>query len=101
MEFITYSKSSVASTIPERVSVLTTDGRYLLGTLKGFDQKLNVILSQCEERVFGGDGVEVVDLGVYVVRGESVWVEHLETIRAEGWHGGGPETENLRNSFES
>lgn len=45
------------------------------GLLKGFDQKVNIILSDTEERVFSKtDGTEVVPLGLYIVRGENVWV---------------------------
>ena len=43
------------------VSVVTNDGRTMLGTLKGLDQKLNVILEECKERVFSKDeGMEEV-----------------------------------------
>mmetsp|Transcript_7741 Transcript_7741/g.12319 ORF Transcript_7741/g.12319 Transcript_7741/m.12319 type:complete len:85 (-) Transcript_7741:179-433(-) len=34
------------------VSIITNDGRNIVGTLKGLDQKLNVILEECHERVF-------------------------------------------------
>ena len=44
-----------------QVSVVTNDGRTMFGTLKGLDQKLNVILEECKERVFSKDeGVEEV-----------------------------------------
>ena len=43
------------------VSVVTNDGRTMFGTLKGLDQKLNVILEECKERVFSKEeGVEEV-----------------------------------------
>jgi small nuclear ribonucleoprotein (snRNP)-like protein len=43
------------------VSVVTNDGRTMFGTLKGLDQKLNLILEECKERVFSKeDGVEEV-----------------------------------------
>ena len=51
-----------------QVSVVTNDGRTMFGTLKGLDQKLNVILEECKERVFSKDeGVEevgVAELGM-------------------------------------
>ncbi|CAG8745116.1 37794_t:CDS:2 [Gigaspora margarita] len=34
------------------VEVITSDGRVIVGTFKGFDQTKNVILSSCHERVF-------------------------------------------------
>lgn len=44
-----------------QVSVVTNDGRTMFGTLKGLDQKLNVILEECKERVFSKEeGVEEV-----------------------------------------
>ena len=44
-----------------RVSVITNDGRNIVGVLKGLDQKLNIVLEECHERVFASDaGVEQV-----------------------------------------
>ncbi|CDS03735.1 hypothetical protein LRAMOSA01136 [Lichtheimia ramosa] len=54
------------------VLVVTLDGRVLVGTLKGTDQNANVILEKCQERVFSMDGTEVVPLGLYLVRGDSL-----------------------------
>ena len=43
------------------------------GLMKGFDQSTNLILSQCHERIFSlQDGVETVELGLYIVRGDNV-----------------------------
>ncbi|KAK4048037.1 U6 snRNA-associated Sm-like protein LSm8 [Microbotryomycetes sp. JL201] len=43
------------------------------GELKGFDQTTNVILSGSTERVYSMDeGVEEVDLGLYLVRGDNI-----------------------------
>ncbi|GJN89310.1 hypothetical protein Rhopal_002290-T1 [Rhodotorula paludigena] len=50
-----------------------TDGRVIIGELKGFDQTTNVILSGSTERVYSADeGVEEVPLGVYIVRGDNI-----------------------------
>ncbi|KAI9599218.1 hypothetical protein BDF19DRAFT_381706, partial [Syncephalis fuscata] len=55
------------------ISVVTADGRVILGILRGFDQTTNIIMERCYERVFSADeGVEVVPLGLYVVRGDNV-----------------------------
>jgi len=57
------------------ISVITSDGRMIIGTLKGFDQTINLILDQSHERVFStGQGVEQVPLGLYVIRGDNVAV---------------------------
>ena len=43
--------------------------------MKGFDQSTNLILSQCHERVFSlQDGVVTVELGLYIIRGDNVYV---------------------------
>lgn len=43
------------------------------GTLKGFDQTINLILDESHERVFSSSqGVEQVVLGLYIVRGDNV-----------------------------
>mmetsp|Transcript_37306 Transcript_37306/g.75579 ORF Transcript_37306/g.75579 Transcript_37306/m.75579 type:complete len:100 (+) Transcript_37306:129-428(+) len=55
------------------VSIITNDGRNIVGTLRGLDQKLNVILEDCHERLFSKDaGVEQDQLGLYIVRGDNM-----------------------------
>ncbi|XP_063252808.1 LSM8 homolog, U6 small nuclear RNA associated isoform X1 [Prinia subflava] len=61
--------------IPGTVAVITSDGRMIVGTLKGFDQTINLILDESHERVFSSSqGVEQVVLGLYIVRGDNVAV---------------------------
>eukprot|EP00286_Rhodomonas_abbreviata_P026040 CAMPEP_0181294006 /NCGR_PEP_ID=MMETSP1101-20121128/3367_1 /TAXON_ID=46948 /ORGANISM="Rhodomonas abbreviata, Strain Caron Lab Isolate" /LENGTH=86 /DNA_ID=CAMNT_0023398629 /DNA_START=420 /DNA_END=677 /DNA_ORIENTATION=- len=71
------------------VSIITNDGRNILGTLKGLDQKLNVILEDCYERVFSKEaGVEQVQLGLYIVRGDNMAIVgevDVETDTATDW----------------
>ena len=51
------------------VSIITADGRNFIGTLKGFDQTINLILDDTHERVFSPTkGVEQVVLGLHIVR---------------------------------
>lgn len=46
---------------------------FLKGTLKGFDQTVNMILAGSHERVYSsGAGVEVVQLGLYIIRGDNM-----------------------------
>lgn len=48
------------------------------GTLKGFDQTVNLILSGSHERVYSsGAGVEVVQLGLYIIRGDNMYEPSL------------------------
>lgn len=53
--------------------------------MEGFDQTLNLILSQSHERVFSLDEpVSVVQLGLYVMRGDNVAVVGLIDEDVEG-----------------
>ena len=55
------------------VTVVTLEGRTLVGTLKGFDNKENLILGDTHERVFSSAvGCEREPLGLFIVRGDSV-----------------------------
>ncbi|CAF2414624.1 unnamed protein product [Rotaria sp. Silwood2] len=59
--------------INKLVNVVTADGRIIIGTLRGFDQAINIILEESHERVFSStDGVEQVLLGLYIIRGDNV-----------------------------
>lgn len=61
--------------ISHRISVVTNDGRVFVGVLKGFDQSTNVVLEECEERVYHQDsGVQQLQLGVYLIRGDNIAV---------------------------
>jgi U6 snRNA-associated Sm-like protein LSm8 len=43
------------------------------GMLRGFDQQINLILTDTRERVYSSkSGVETVPLGLYMVRGDNV-----------------------------
>jgi len=54
------------------VSVITNDGRHVIGTLRGVDGVTNLLLSNCKERIYSEeDGVQEVDLGVYLLRGDN------------------------------
>ena len=61
---------------PEKVLILTADGRTLTGTLLSCDQVTNLVLSQTVERIIRpADDEEVsaeVSHGLYLIRGENV-----------------------------
>lgn len=52
--------------------MITNDGRHFLGTLKGFDQSANIILTDSRERMYRPDGVEDIPAGLQIVRGDNV-----------------------------
>ncbi|XP_043476215.1 U6 snRNA-associated Sm-like protein LSm8 [Leptopilina heterotoma] len=87
--------SSLESFVNHTVSIITYDGRNFIGTLKGFDQTINLILDESHERVYSTTrGVDQVVLGLHIIRGDNVAIVgeldeemdarlDLATIRAE------------------
>lgn len=87
--------SSLQGYIDRRVLLVLQDGRAIVGVLAGFDQKSNVVVSDCKERVYSLDeGVEEIPLGLYLVKGDMIALigeiddaidqaVDLSTIRAE------------------
>lgn len=66
---------SLETFVNKVVSVITADGRNIVGLLKGFDQTINLVLEDTHERVYSDDtGVEQIPLGLYIVRGDNVFV---------------------------
>lgn len=58
-----------------RVLLILQDGRAIVGVLAGYDQKSNVVLSDSKERIYSMDeGVEEVELGLYLVKGDMMSV---------------------------
>lgn len=65
----------MAQYVDTTVSVITNDGRTIVGTLRGYDQATNLILDECHERVYSSkNGVEQLVLGLYVIRGDNIAV---------------------------
>lgn len=65
--------SALDSYVNNTVSIITSDGRNFVGTLKGFDQTINVILDESHERVFSTtNGIEQVVLGLHIIRGDNI-----------------------------
>ena len=54
--------------------LMTNDGRTFRGTLKSFDQRVNLILSDCVEHVYtnGNEEMQEEEMGVYFVRGDNI-----------------------------
>ncbi|EFX82935.1 U6 snRNA-associated Sm-like protein LSm8 [Daphnia pulex] len=65
--------STLDSYVNRSVCVITSDGRNFIGILKGFDQTINLIIDDSHERVFSStQGVEQVQLGLHIIRGDNV-----------------------------
>ncbi|KAK9735051.1 hypothetical protein RND81_04G180600 [Saponaria officinalis] len=61
--------------VDQLISVITNDGRNIVGFLKGFDQATNIILDESHERVFSTkEGVQQIVLGLYIIRGDNISV---------------------------
>jgi U6 snRNA-associated Sm-like protein LSm8 len=60
----------------EKVLIITTDGRTLVGTLTAFDNNTNVVLSDTIERVIrpvdDPEPSSQVEHGLYLIRGDNV-----------------------------
>ncbi|KAF9219494.1 Sm-like ribonucleoprotein [Gyrodon lividus] len=65
--------ASLQGYVDRRVLLVLQDGRAIVGTLAGFDQKSNVVLSESKERVYSmEEGVEEIPLGLYLVKGDMI-----------------------------
>ncbi|RYN43039.1 hypothetical protein AA0112_g894 [Alternaria arborescens] len=62
----------------KRVSVLTLDGRTMVGLLHSCDGSMNLVLQEAVERIIrpieDEEPSEEVPLGLYIIRGDSVAV---------------------------
>ncbi|KAI8094903.1 uncharacterized protein B0P05DRAFT_523884 [Gilbertella persicaria] len=66
------------------VLVTTIDGRVLVGKLIGTDQTSNIILQNCNERVFSAEGTEIIPLGLFLLRGDNVCtIGEIDTEKEE------------------
>lgn len=65
--------SSLQGYVDRRVFLNLQDGRVIVGTMAGYDQKSNVVLANSTERVYSIDaGVEEIPLGLYLVKGDMI-----------------------------
>ncbi|KAM0843957.1 hypothetical protein ACQ4PT_057342 [Festuca glaucescens] len=67
--------ATLESLVDQVISVITNDGRNIVGTLRGFDQATNIILDESHERVYSTkEGVQQLVLGLYIIRGDNISV---------------------------
>lgn len=84
------------NTTTEEVAVITCDSRIIKGKLAGYDQLQNIILQNALERIYpiletqeddedhqGNLIVELVPLGLYVIRGDNVAI--ISDVREGVW----------------
>jgi U6 snRNA-associated Sm-like protein LSm8 len=65
--------SNLSTFVDKLVTIITTDGRLLVGYLRGYDQTTNLILSAAQERTISPDEpCTTEDLGLYILRGDNV-----------------------------
>ncbi|KAG0519562.1 hypothetical protein BDA96_09G274100 [Sorghum bicolor] len=65
--------------VDQVISVITNDGRNIVGTLRGFDQATNIILDESHERVYSRkEGVQQLVLGLYIIRGDNIVVGEVD-----------------------
>ncbi|EJU02188.1 Sm-like ribonucleo protein [Dacryopinax primogenitus] len=65
--------ASLNGYINQRVLLILQDGRCIVGTLAGFDNRSDIVLSNCIERTYSPDEpVEEVSLGLYLVKGDMI-----------------------------
>ena len=68
-------ETGLSAYVGSTISIITNDGRHILGTLKGFDQVQNLVIEGSRERVYSPDeGVETLELGLYLMRGDCIAV---------------------------
>mmetsp|Transcript_7768 Transcript_7768/g.14137 ORF Transcript_7768/g.14137 Transcript_7768/m.14137 type:complete len:97 (+) Transcript_7768:126-416(+) len=65
--------ASLDQLVNKVITVVTNDGRNIVGNLRGYDQTTNLILDDCHERVFSTTaGVQQEVLGLYIIRGDNI-----------------------------
>ncbi|CAL5096622.1 unnamed protein product [Urochloa decumbens] len=70
---------ALESLVNQVISVITNDGRNIVGTLRGFDQATNIILDESHERVYSTkEGVQQLVLGLYIIRGDNIVVGEVD-----------------------
>ena len=85
----------LAKLLDKSIEVKLAGGREITGVLKGYDQLLNLVLDEAEERLRDAEDItklsgEVRKLGLMVCRGNSVMV----VLPADG-------TEAIENPFQT
>ncbi|KAG2423244.1 hypothetical protein HXX76_015500 [Chlamydomonas incerta] len=72
--------------VGSQVTVITNDGKHYVGVLRGYDQTWNLLLQECQERVYSTkSGVQVIaNPGIYCIRGDNVAIVGEVDEEADG-----------------
>lgn len=67
-------ETGLAEFVGTQVTVITNDGKHYVGLLRGYDQATNLLLQECQERVYSTkSGVQIIqNPGIYCIRGDNV-----------------------------
>ena len=66
--------SDIGACVGRRVSVMTADGRHLLGVLRGCDQLLNLVLEDATDMLYDTEApADALPCGHLVIRGDNVF----------------------------
>ena len=59
--------------IHQSVTIITTDGRVMVGKLRGMDQTVNLVVEECVEYVYSAhQPMTTHDLGTQILRGDTI-----------------------------
>lgn len=59
--------------VNDYAQVITSEGRVFIGKLVSFDQMSNLVIQECKEKVYSKeDGIQIENMGVYLIRGDNV-----------------------------
>ncbi len=65
--------NNLAVFVDKLVTIITMDGRLLVGYLRGYDQTTNLILSAAQEQTISpNQPCTTEELGLYILRGDNV-----------------------------
>ncbi|GFR48345.1 hypothetical protein Agub_g10232 [Astrephomene gubernaculifera] len=69
-------EAGLAPLVGTQIAVITNDGKHYVGILRGYDQATNLLLQECQERVYSTkSGVQIIqNPGIYCIRGDNVAV---------------------------
>ncbi|CAK7894921.1 U6 snRNA-associated Sm-like protein LSm8 [[Candida] anglica] len=67
--------SSLKEFLEKKVRIISTDARLFEGTLQGFDNSTNIIVSNCIERIIypeSDEETQEIPMGLYLLRGGNI-----------------------------
>ena len=56
----------------KKIQVITNSGNVYCGILIGYDNPLNIVLKDTQQRIFSTDGTTIKECGLMVIKGDDV-----------------------------